>query len=142
MEVMKIFKAYKIELVRTKIAEPLATFKSAAQVARKYEYLEKYDREHLIRLDLDSQNRLIGEETVAIGTSDMVALSPREIFRGALLNGAQSIILIHNHPSGSLEFSKEDNEFFSGIKEASEIMHIKLLDFLIIGEGGGHQSMV
>jgi len=142
MEVIEIFKAYKIEVVRTKIAEPLATFESATQVAEKYGYLEKYDREHVIRLDLDSQNRLVGEETVAIGTADMVALSPREIFRGALLNGAKSIIMLHNHPSGSLQFSKEDVEFYEAIKEAGKIIQIKVLDFLIIGEDGGHRSMV
>ena len=138
---MKIFKAYKIEIVRTKIAEPLAKFDGPAQVAEKYSHLEQYDREHLIRLDLDSQNRVVGEETVAIGTSDMVALSPREIFRGALLSGAKGIILIHNHPSGSLEFSQDDIECYKKIRSAGELMQIKLLDFIIIGENGEYKSM-
>jgi DNA repair protein RadC len=133
--------SYKIELVRTKIAEPKTTFDNPAAVAREYAWLEKYDREHLIRLDLDTQNRLIGEETVAIGTSDMVALSPREIFRGALLSGAKGIILIHNHPSGRMEFSDEDLACYKGIQEAGIIMGIKLLDFIIIGETGDYKSM-
>ncbi|NOG53108.1 MAG: JAB domain-containing protein [Planctomycetes bacterium] len=109
---------------------------SASAVAEHYRTLQKYDREHLVRLDLDNANRLIGEETVAIGTANMALMSPREIFMGALLNGAVRIIILHNHPGGNPEPSREDVEVWKRLKDAGEILHVPLLDFMIIGDHG------
>jgi DNA repair protein RadC len=110
-------------------------------IARHYRHLEKYDREHMIRLDLDNQNRLIGEETVSIGTADTAIISPREIFRGALLSGATRIILLHNHPSGNPSPSKEDISIKSKLAKAGEMIDILLLDFIVIGENGTYESL-
>lgn len=137
-----MLKTYRLELIKTKIAEPAPPVDCSREAAKRYKYLEKYDREHLVRLDLDNRNRLIGEETVAIGTADMAVLSPREIFKGALLNNATRIILIHNHPSGSAEPSCEDEQIENALREAGELLAIPVIDFLIIGENEWYWSSV
>jgi len=138
--VEKIVKTYRLELIKTKIAEPAPTVTSSEEAAKRYRYLEKYDREHLIRLDLDNRNRIIGEETVSIGTADAAIVSPRELFKGALLNNAVRIIMIHNHPSGSAEPSSEDEKIETALQKAGELLAIPVLDFLIIGENGWYWS--
>jgi len=127
-------------LIKTKIAEPALPMNSSREVAKRYRDLEKYDREHLIRLDLDNRNRLIGEETISIGTAEMAIVSPRELFKGALLNNAVRIILVHNHPSGSAEPSVEDRKIEDVLRDAGEILGIPVMDFLIIGEDGWYWS--
>lgn len=129
-----------MEVVRTKIAEPGAPLNSTGAVARRYSYLEKYDRERLIRVDLDNQNRVIGEEVVAIGTADAAIMSPREIFRGAILNGASRIIIVHNHPSGNVEPSREDLVVKEKLEEAGDLLAVPVMDFVIIGEGGRYRG--
>ena len=135
-----MFKAYRLEVVRTRIAQPRHSFNSSVEVAKRYCHLAGRDREHLIRLDLDSRNRLIGEETVSIGTADSSLVSPREVFKGAILNGAIHIIVLHNHPSGGIEPSDEDRRVLECLQDAGKLLGIPLLDFLIIGEDGRYWS--
>ena len=59
---------------------------------------------------LDARLGVLGVETVSIGTVDASIAHPREIFKGAILNGAVSIILVHNHPSGVPEPSSTDKQ--------------------------------
>ncbi|MGD2109325.1 MAG: JAB domain-containing protein [Phycisphaerae bacterium] len=133
--------AYRLEVVRTKIAEPSEELTSPGAVARRYSHLEQYDRERLIRLDLDNRNRVIGEEVVAIGTASAALMSPREIFRGAILNGASRIIILHNHPSGNSEPSQEDLVVKDKLTEAGELLAVPVVDFVIIGEHGQYWSI-
>ena len=133
--------AYRVRLVRTKIAEPSEPLSSPHAVVRHYGKVQQLDREHLIRLDLDNKNRLIGEETVSIGTANAALISPREVFRGAILNGASRIIVLHNHPSGDPEPSIEDRDIAKRLRAVADLVAIPLLDFLIIGENGQYQSV-
>ncbi|MDM8005414.1 MAG: JAB domain-containing protein [Phycisphaerae bacterium] len=132
--------AYRLEVVRTRIKEPMPALGRSEDVARRYAYLERYDRERLIRVDLDSQNRAIGEEVVSIGTVNSTLVSPREVFKGAILNNAVRIILVHNHPGGNIEPSSEDEEVNGKLKEAGELLGIPAIDFVIIGEDGRYWS--
>ena len=111
-EVIGIVGAYRLEIVRTRLKE----------TASRYAYLEKYDRERLIRVDVDNHNRVVGEEIVAIGTVNATLVSPREVFKGAILNSATSIIVIHNHPIGQVEPSADDEEINEKLKEAGELL--------------------
>ena len=141
-EVIETAKAtYRLEVVRTKIAEPGPPMTSPDAVARRYAYLERYDRERLIRVDLDNQNRVIAEEVIGIGTGDAAIMSSREVFRGALLSGASRIIIVHNHPSGNTEPSREDMVVKSKLEEAGELLAVPVVDFVIIGENGRYQSL-
>jgi hypothetical protein len=54
--------AYRLEVVRTRLREPVCAVNSSAETASRYAQLDKYDRERLIRMDVDSQNRVIGED--------------------------------------------------------------------------------
>ena len=133
-------RAYRIEVVRTKIAEPSAAMDSPGAVGRRYAYMQKFDRERVIRLDLDNKNRVIGEETVAIGIGEAALMSPREVFRGALLSGASRVIVLHNHPSGDPAPSAEDQEIVQRLRDAGKLLAIPVLDFVIIGEDGRYWS--
>ncbi|MEX2389240.1 MAG: JAB domain-containing protein [Phycisphaeraceae bacterium] len=134
-------KSYRIQLIRTPIAEHRIELSSPAAAATHCMELACLDREHLLRLDLDTRCQLIGQETVHIGTADYMPVSPRELFRGALLNCARHIVIVHNHPSGSPSPSKEDRNVAAKLKEIGELMDIPLLDFLVIGSDGRYWSI-
>jgi DNA repair protein RadC len=85
---------------------------------------------------LNTRNRVLKIETVFIGTLNFSVLHPREIFQVALRHNAASIILTHNHPSGSPDPSPEDIEATQQIAEVGVRIDIPLLDHLIIGDGG------
>jgi len=138
--VISVTNAYRLEVVRTRLREPQGAVNSSEETASRYAYLEQYDRERLIRLDLDSQNRVIGEEVVSIGTVNSALIHPREVFKGAILSGAVRIIVLHNHPGGCPLPSAEDEEVNGKVKQAGEILGIPVIDFVIIGEDGRYWS--
>ena len=70
--------AYQLEVVRKRTREPASSVNSSDETARRFAYLEKYDRERLIRVDLDGQNRVVGEEVVSIGTVSSTVVGPRK----------------------------------------------------------------
>lgn len=82
-------------------------------------------------LYLDTRKNLITRECLFKGTLDSSTVHPREIFKGAVKYSAASIVLAHNHPSGSLEPSINDIEFTDTIKSLSKMMGIKLIDHII-----------
>lgn len=82
---------------------------------------------------LNKKNIIIGERDVFKGTLDTSIVHPREIFNLAISNSASSIIICHNHPSGSPEPSSEDINITKRIKECGNIIGIELLDHVIIG---------
>ena len=139
---IRIVSAYRLEIVRTKLREPIARLNGSENTARHYAYLECYDRERLIRVDLDAKNQVVGEEVVSIGTIAATLVSPREVFKGAILNNAASILVVHNHPSGCPEPSDEDKRVNKVLREAGKLLGIPVVDFLIIGEGGRYWSTV
>jgi len=99
------------------------------------------DREHLIVLMLSAKNDLIGVHTVSIGNLTASIVSPREVFKAAILANACSIILAHNHPSGDPEPSVEDIEVTRVIRLAGELLQIHLIDHIIVGKPGRSVSL-
>lgn len=87
-------------------------------------------------LILDSKNRLVKNRIVSVGTISEALVHPREIFRDAIRESASSIIIAHNHPSGTLTPSGEDIAATRRIADAGKIIGIGLLDHVIIAEGG------
>ena len=94
------------------------------------------DQEHMILLALDSINQIKGYKVIASGGQCSTDPDFKIIFRNALLLGAVSIILVHNHPSGETRPSVADEIFTRKVKEAGEILSIPVLDHLIIGKDG------
>jgi DNA repair protein RadC len=93
-------------------------------------------KEHLVGLYLDTQNCLIHRETISIGSLNTTRSHPREILYPAIAHLALGFILVHNHPSGSLDPSDEDVAFTRGIHRAGETVGIELYDHLIIAKAG------
>lgn len=85
---------------------------------------------------LNKRNKIISVVTNSIGSSDKINIGIKEVFSQPIKQMANSIILAHNHPSGSLVPSKEDIKFTKSILEYSKIFDIELLDHIIIANNG------
>ena len=83
---------------------------------------------------LDKALKILGEKDMFFGTVDEAAVHPREIVKEALFQNASSLVLVHNHPSGKTEPSREDYEITQKIKTACQTVSIRILDHIIIGE--------
>jgi len=127
---------YETQILRKRRLPSPGRILSAADAAWTCRDMVNLDREHLVRLDLDARCNLIGRETVHIGTADSAVISPREVLRGAILNGAINIIILHNHPSGESSPSKEDLRVTKLMTQAGKSVGIEVVDSLIIGHGG------
>lgn len=90
-------------------------------------------KEHFVVFYLNTRNKIIREETVFIGTLNASLIHPREIFKGAIRESANAILIAHNHPSGDPNPSKEDIEITERLIEAGELLNIEMLDHVIIG---------
>lgn len=106
----------------------------AAFVADYFSYLVDDKKESFVALLLDAKNQIIRPTTVHIGTLTRSLVGPREVFRDAIRDGASSLIVAHNHPSGDPEPSPEDIDVTERIAEIGQILEIPLLDHVILGE--------
>ena len=83
---------------------------------------------------LDTKNQIITIENISIGNLNSSIVHPREVFNRAIKRSANSIILVHNHPSGDPTPSSEDINITNRLIEAGNILGIKVLDHIIIGD--------
>jgi len=129
---------YKLKVIREKISDETLTCVCSADEAYNLckKDCESYDREHFLALHLNNRNQLMAIETVAIGTTNRAIVNPKDVFKSALLNNTQAMIFIHNHPSGTIEPSPEDNNLTLKLMRAASLFGISVLDHLIIGDGG------
>jgi len=125
----------RVELVRESNAPPRHSVTSPLEVANLVSHLNKKDREYFLCIHLDSRNAVIGIEEVTIGSLNAALVHPREILKGALLNNAAGIILVHNHPSGDCDPSEDDIEITGRLTKACDIIGIEALDHIIVGAG-------
>jgi len=107
--------------------------RDAAGILRSF--LDGADREYVVALLLDARNRVHALNVVAIGTLTSAFVHPRELFKLACLANAASVILGHNHPSGNPSPSPEDMEMSRRLSQAGDLMGIKVLDHIILGDG-------
>lgn len=91
-------------------------------------------QEHLVTIYLDTQNRIIEQKTIFIGTVRRSIAEPREILHYACKNMATSVIIVHNHPSGSPTPSENDLNFTEKIKRSCDTIGIVCLDHIIVGK--------
>jgi len=110
------------------------------QVYRQVRHLAEARKEHLVGLYLDSQNGLLCQETISVGSLNTTRTHPREILFPAVTHLALGFILVHNHPSGCLDPSAEDIEFTRVVRQAAELLGIELYDHLIVA-GDGYTSL-
>lgn len=91
------------------------------------------NREHMCALLLNAKNHIIAWETISIGSLTASVVHPREVFKPAIVKGAVSIILVHNHPSGDPTPSKEDIEVTARMVQVGKVMDIPVFDHIIVG---------
>ena len=97
-------------------------------------------KEHLVTLILSTKSDIEGYSMVSIGNLNQSIAHPREIFRAAIASGACTIIVMHNHPSGDPTPSRIDRETMARLSECGELLDVRLLDFIIVGQNGAYYS--
>ncbi len=119
------------------------TFSKTITISDNYKLLEylkfslSYKSKEIFKIIfLNTQNELLKDENLFFGTIDRSSIYIREIIEKVLAYNAKSIILVHNHPSGSLKPSKADFIVTNKIKEVLEVMDVKILDHIIISKNG------
>ena len=116
-------------------AEARLDLHSPSSVAEYYmEHLRHRTEEEVHLMLLDSRNKLMRSVMLSRGTVNASSVSPREIFSFALRYGAAAFILVHNHPSGRPEPSREDILMTGSLLRLGQLMNIPLRDSLIIGD--------
>lgn len=110
--------------------------RSPEDALRSVPQLAEQPREHLVALYLDGQGRLIASETVAVGSLNVARALPRDLLEPALRLWACSLVLIHNHPSGSPEPSDDDLRFTRTVGRAAALLGVTLTDHVIVAREG------
>jgi len=110
---------------------------NAADVASFFgQRLKVLPSEHVVTLFLDRKNRVMGEETVAIGAAEGASFHLKELLRRSITSGAASIVLVHNHPSGDPAPSPQDVALTKRIAKAAKLVGISVLDHVIVARDG------
>ena len=114
---------------RSALANPRAT--------REYVRMRLRDLPHEVFccVFLDNRHRVIAFEQLFRGTIDGASVHPREVVKQALARNAAAVILVHNHPSGFAEPSRADELLTRRLQEALQLVDIRVLDHLIVGDG-------
>ena len=113
---------------------PLTRYTSPSQIFETFSFLKHETKEFFFSIHLDGKNRICCVDEVSVGSLNQSIVHPREVFKTALLSSAAAIILLHNHPTGDPTPSTEDLEITRRLREAGEILGVKVLDHIIIGD--------
>jgi len=124
-----------LRLLREKTVPYSGPINSAANVYEMFSWLSNNVQEEMHALYLDTKNRVVGYYQVAKGSNNIAHIKAADVVRPALLTNATSFILVHNHPSGDPEPSREDRLITDVIKKAAELFGITLFDHVVIGDG-------
>lgn len=95
----------------------------------------RYLKKRFLKRFFKHKNEIISDVDVSIGTLSSSLVHPREVFKEAIRRSASKIIVMHNHPSGSVEPSREDKNITSRLIKCGEIIGIEIIDHIIIGDG-------
>ena len=129
----------KVVSIRLVDSPPLYSKKKLKSPEAVYQLLSdefsNLDREIGCVLNLKTNGEVINLNIVSMGSLNASVMESREIFKSSILSNAASIILLHTHPSGELQPSKEDINLTKRIEVAGEILGISLLDHIILGQG-------
>ena len=108
---------------------------SPESIASYYMERMRHETKEILMLAMfDSKSMLIGEKVITVGTSNAALISARDIYRTALQEQAVYIVILHNHPSGNPEPSREDIQVTRKIQKSGELLDILLMDHIIIGD--------
>ena len=125
-------------VVKESITEYLKTgtrYTSPREVYETFHFLMKETKEQFITLHLDGKNRIICMDVVSVGSLNQSIVDMRSVFMTACLSSAAAIICVHQHPTGDPTPSSEDISITRRLKECGELMGIRVLDHVVIGDG-------
>ncbi len=129
-----------LEIARRVLAQRLAERPGFEQPQAVKDYLRlqlaALDHESFGVMFLDAQHRLLVFETLFRGTLTHTAVHPREVARRALALNAAAVVLAHNHPSGLAEPSRADELLTQSLRQALQLVDVRVLDHVIVGRGG------
>jgi len=127
-----------VEMSRRHLGEKIQRGNALSNVADVKNYLQSrlqsYPQEVFACLFLDNKHRLIKYEEMFRGTIDSSTIHPREVVRRALYHNAAALVLAHNHPSGVAEPSQSDQLITDKLKQALQLIDVRLLDHFIVGD--------
>jgi len=124
---------------------------NCVKIARSLINEEDFNKEHLVVMYLNSKNivksaevvhTVKSAEVVHIGDINSCIVSPSNVFKSAIINDCNSIIILHNHPSGDLEPSVKDRDIFENLKKGGKILKIRVLDSIIFNKKGESYSLL
>ncbi|WP_028475255.1 RadC family protein [Nevskia ramosa] len=128
-----------MEIARRHLAEAMNERTSLPNPAATRDFLRlklrDLDHEVFCALFLDSQNQVLGFETLSIGTINAADVYPREVLKKALRAQAAAVIFAHNHPSGIAEPSLADRTLTNRLRDALALIDVRVLDHFVVGEG-------
>lgn len=120
-----------------KASEPMNSPEAAIRVMASE--LKDYDREVVCVVNLKASLEPINFSIASMGVLDQSIVHPREMMKSIILSNAAKIMIIHNHPSGKLNPSKEDIEVTDRMQQACSLIGVQVLDHIIIGGGNDRQ---
>ena len=139
--------AKRVGIVSLKLVKESSVLYETRTVSNPYDaynliknFLIDSDREKFVVACLDTKKQPVNISVVSIGSVNSAIVHPREVFKVAMLSNASKIICFHNHPSGNLKCSKEDENITNRLKECGEILGIELVDHIIIGDNDTYFS--
>ncbi|WP_143715441.1 RadC family protein [Alkalithermobacter paradoxus] len=123
----RISKSMKLERIKVSCPSDIADV-----YMEDYRYLKKEVFKILL---LNTKNEIINDVEISVGSLNSSIVHPREVFIEAIKKSASKIMLIHNHPSGNPEPSKEDKVITNRLIDGGRILGIEVIDHIIFGDG-------
>lgn len=134
-----------MQLIRKYIHEDIPTDEPIRTSSQIYERMRhiigNLDHEEIWMLLLNRQNKVIKQERLTSGTSISSVFDTKSAIKKAILENSEAMILCHNHPSGALRPSAQDDNLTRDLKEACRFMGIRLLDHVIVTPNGFYSYM-
>ncbi|EBH1933575.1 DNA repair protein RadC [Salmonella enterica] len=123
-----------LTLLERQLREPGASFTSSHAVRDWMRLqLSTLEREEFVAIFLDNQHRLIVHETLFSGTINHTQVHPREVVKAGLKHNCPAVIVAHCHPSGLAEPGQADRQITERLRQALNLVDIRLLDHLVVG---------
>lgn len=138
---MKTIKKIEIRSQRIKVSEnqsiysrELSSPELVVQIAQ--QITKGMDQELFLVFLLDVRNKILGYVECARGAIDSCTVDPRIVFRAAVVVGASNVILIHNHPSGSVQPSTDDDNITKRLVKCGTMLGVEILDHVVVSDQG------
>ena len=139
-QIKAVYETFAIQEEISNYLTPSTRYTAPSQIYATFSFLRHETKEYFIALHLDGKNRIAAIEIVSVGSLNQTIVHPREVYKTALLSSAAALILIHNHPTGDPTPSQEDIQITRRLIDAGELLGIKVLDHIIVGDH--HYSFV